>query len=84
MADVNSLFENIVSISSFGRGQASKNFEKTKDGPVIVVKNNVPEAVIVAINEYVRLTKIEEEYLLLSKSVNRLNSSESHTALQND
>lgn len=79
-----SILENIVSISSFGRGESSKNFLKAKEAPVIVVKNNIPEAVIVTAAEYKRLTGIEEDYLLLSESLRRLGSDSAGSTLSQD
>lgn len=32
------ILNNIVSVSSFGQGKYNQNLEKTKEGPVIVMK----------------------------------------------
>lgn len=78
------ILENIVPISSFNRGQSSKNFKKAQEGPVLVIKNNEPEAVIVNTKEYVRLIGIEEDYFLLLASLERLTSPESPLVSQDD
>ena len=66
-------FDNIVSISDFSRGGASKAFEKAQGSvPVIVMKNNRPTAVITSPAEYAYLSETEEDFVLLSESVLRL------------
>lgn len=84
MGLANKIIDNIVSISSFGRGEAAKNFEKAKESPVVVVKNNVPEAVIIDIAEFKRLTTVAEDYDLLVESLRRLESSEGTSLSQSE
>lgn len=79
MSATSSLLDNIVSISSFGRGKASMNFEKVKSGPLIVMKNNTPEAVIVTADEYKRLVNKEEDYDLLVLALERLETTSGKT-----
>lgn len=67
-----SLLDNIVSISSFGRGQSAKIFAKAQRNPVIVTKHNVPEAVILEVGEYKRLSELEEDNILLTEALARL------------
>ena len=56
----------LIPISQFNKGQASKIFDRLRSEPeLIVLKNNQPSAVILAPDEYIRLTEIEEDYNLL-------------------
>lgn len=73
MAMPASVLENIVSISDFSRGGASRAFEKAQGStPVIVMKNNKPTAVITSPEEYAYLSEVEENFILLSESIIRL------------
>jgi prevent-host-death family protein len=53
MGDVREILTNTVSISDFNRGLAGRIFESVrKDGPKVVMKNNVPECVLLSPEEY--------------------------------
>ena len=55
--------QSMVPISQFNKGQAAKIFERLRsEKELIVLKNNQPSAIIMSIDEYSRLTEIEEEY----------------------
>lgn len=76
------IMNNIVPVSDFSRGKASRAFAKVAGGvPVIVVKNNAPTAVITSPEEYARLTAIEEDYLLLNEAFDRLSKNEGRPAV---
>lgn len=65
--------DNIVSISEFSRGGASRAFEKAQGStPVLVMKNNKLAAVITSPQEYAYLSQMEEDFILLSESIMRL------------
>ncbi len=67
----------LVPITQFNRGQASKIFDRLHSEPeLIVLKNNQPSAVILAPNEYSRLARIAESYMLLLEATRRLNNNE--------
>lgn len=67
------VLDNIVSISEFSRGGASRAFEKAQGStPVIVMKNNRPTAVITSPEEYAYLSETEEDFILLGESLLRL------------
>lgn len=67
------VLDNIVSISEFSRGGASRAFEKAQGStPVIVVKNNKPTAIITSPEEYAYLSETEEDFILLSEAIIRL------------
>lgn len=53
----------LVSITQFNKGQASKIFDRLKtENQLIVLKNNVPIAILLSPDEYNHLTKIAENY----------------------
>ncbi|MDR0843567.1 MAG: type II toxin-antitoxin system Phd/YefM family antitoxin [Acidobacteriota bacterium] len=56
----------LVSITQFNKGQAAKIFDRLKtERRLVVLKNNVPSAVILSPEEYVRLSQAEEDARLL-------------------
>lgn len=69
------LFDTLVPITQFNRGQASRIFDRlhTVD-QLIVLKNNQPAAVILSPQEYQRLSEIEENYILLLEVQERLSA----------
>jgi len=67
------ILNSFVPISQFNRGQASKIFERVKtEKQIVVVKNNRPEAVIISLEEYLRLLEIEEDQILLAEAEKRV------------
>ena len=63
----------LVPISLFNKGQATKIFNRLKETKeLFVLKNNQPSAVILSPEEYIRLTEIEENYILLLEATSRL------------
>lgn len=73
MANAASLLQSLVPISQFNKGQAAKIFDRlTSEKELIVLKNNQPSAIILAPEEYARLTEIEEDYFLLLESTRRI------------
>ena len=63
----------LVSITQFNKGQASKIFDRlSSEKQLIVLKNNVPSAVIMSPDEYIRLSEIAEDYFLLTEAQERL------------
>jgi PHD/YefM family antitoxin component YafN of YafNO toxin-antitoxin module len=76
------VLDNIVSISEFSRGGASRAFEKAQGStPVIVVKNNKPTAIITSPEEYAYLSETEEDFILLSEAIVRLARNETDPAV---
>lgn len=62
MTSVRSAIENTVSISQFNRGQAGKIFEDVKQsGAKVVMKNNVPECVLMSPESYIALLDALED-----------------------
>ena len=56
MEDLARAINNMISISSFNKGQAGKIFEQVrKSGTKIVVKNNNPECVLISPEAYIEL-----------------------------
>lgn len=73
MAVATNLLQRLIPISQFNKGQAAKIFERLRtEKELIVLKNNQPSAIILAPDEYERLTEIEENYMLLLEAENRL------------
>jgi PHD/YefM family antitoxin component YafN of YafNO toxin-antitoxin module len=63
----------LVSITQFNKGQASKIFDRLQnENQLIVLKNNVPTAVIISPSEYIHLSEIAENYQLLLEAQERL------------
>lgn len=63
----------LVPISLFNKGQATKIFSRLRETKeLFVLKNNQPSAVILAPEEYARLTEIEENYTFLLEATRRL------------
>ena len=72
MAVVN-ILNSLVSITQFNKGQATKIFDRLKtEKRLIVLKNNIPSAVILSTEEFERICEIEENYYLLLKANERL------------
>ncbi len=72
----------LIPISQFNKGQASKIFDRLRSEPeLIVLKNNQPSAVILAPDEYIRLTEIEEDYNLLMEARQRLAANKGKAAI---
>ena len=65
--------DNMVSISSLNHGGASKALNRLgNENPVIVLRNNRPDAVILTPADYKRLTQAEEDFALYREAVERL------------
>ena len=68
-----STLQSLVSISQFSKGQATKVFDRLRhEDQLVILKNNVPEAVLLSPREFVRLSEIEENYNLLLLAQERL------------
>ncbi|WP_165173480.1 type II toxin-antitoxin system Phd/YefM family antitoxin [Adlercreutzia sp. ZJ242] len=67
------VLDRLVPITSFNKGHASRIFERARSaGPLFVLKNNAPEAVIVSPEEFARMSEAEENYALLLEAAERL------------
>ena len=55
------LLNNLVSVTMFNQGQASKIFNRLQDEKqIVVLKNNVPTAILLSPDEYDRLLSLAE------------------------
>lgn len=73
MTTVRSAIENTVSISQFNRGQAGKIFEDVKQsGAKVVMKNNMPECVLMSPENYIALLDALEDAQLQMLAMERL------------
>lgn len=68
------ILDHMITISELGRGKASTIVNKlTKDGnPWFITKNSKPEAVIVKIDDYQKLLKMQEEFLEMQEDIELL------------
>ena len=55
------LLNNLVSVTMFNQGQASKIFNRLQDEKqIVVLKNNVPTAILLSPDEYDRLLSLAQ------------------------
>ena len=67
------MMNNIVSISRFNRGEASKIFDEVAaSGTKVVLKNNMPTCVLVSPEEYAELMDQLENYALAKEAAARM------------
>ena len=63
------LLNSIISITRFNKGEAGKIIEEVKEnGPRIIVKNNVPECVLISHEDYDSLTEAANRTVTLNVS----------------
>ena len=68
-----STLQSLVSISQFSKGQATQVIDRLRTEPqLIILKNNVPTAVLLSPEEFIRLSNIEEDYELLLLAQERM------------
>lgn len=73
MTSVADVLNNIVPISDFNHGKAGKAFARVEKGnPLIVLKHNAPEAVIISPSEYESLIESREDLELLRQAQQRM------------
>lgn len=71
--NIRSALENTIPISQFNRGLAGKIFEEVKRyGAKVVMKNNVPECVLLSPEEYIRLLDETNDARLLAIAAQRM------------
>ena len=67
------VLDSIIPISQFNKGQASKIFSDVKKvGTKIVVKNNVPECILMSPQNYQQMMEEYEDAILAAEAVKRL------------
>ena len=70
--NIRSALENTIPISQFNRGLAGKIFEEVKRyGAKVVMKNNIPECVLLSPEEYIRLLDEANDARLLATAAQR-------------
>lgn len=85
MAFTAHLLDCLIPITQFNKGQASRIFDRLRtEKQLIVLKNNVPSAVILSPEEYARLSEIEEDYALLMEATERLENKGDESTLSFD
>lgn len=80
------ILKQMVSITQFNRGQATKIFSRArKEGQIVVLKNNEPEAIILSPEEYIRMSELIEAFELLLVAEARLaNGNEDNAVAQEE
>lgn len=74
MNGIRGAIENTVSISMFNKGLAGKIFADVRSfGAKVVMKNNAPECVLLAPDEYIKLMDEVNDARLLSLAAARMN-----------
>lgn len=77
--------KSLVPITQFNKGQASRIFDRLNtEKQLIVLKNNVPSAVIISPEEYIRLSEIAENYYLLAEAQQRIEKNNGKKSLSFD
>lgn len=73
MSNIMGAIQNTISISLFNRGLAGKIFDEVKRcGAKVVMKNNMPECVLLSPEDYVRLMDEVNDSRLLSMAMKRM------------
>lgn len=79
------MLDKLVPITLFDRGHANKIFNRLKsEARLVVIKNNIPEAVILSVNEFRRIYEIVEDYRLLMLAQERLANYDPATAISHE
>lgn len=74
--------ENTISISQFNRGLAGKIFNEVREnGAKVVMKNNMPECVLISPEDYIALLDQVEDIKLLQLANERLSHFDSNTLI---
>ena len=56
------LLNNLVSVTMFNQGQASRIFNRLQEEKqIVVLKNNIPTAILLSPDEYARLLSLAEK-----------------------
>ena len=80
--DISGLFKNIVSITQFNKGQASPLFSRAQKGEtLLVIKNNMPMAVILSPEEYELLRSVPKAYKRMIETSSSGSSEELETLI---
>ena len=80
--NIRSALENTIPISQFNRGLAGKIFEEVKRyGAKVVMKNNIPECVLLSPEEYIRLLDEANDARLLATAAQRMSQFNPSTAI---
>ena len=73
MLNAMSLKDRLIPINEFSHGKAGKIFDSLKKyTSLIILRNNRPAGVIVSADEYDRLMELEEDNILLSEALERI------------
>lgn len=82
MNTIRSAIENTISISQFNRGLAGKIFNEVREnGAKVVMKNNMPECVLISPEDYIALLDQIEDIKLLQLANERLSHFDFNTLI---
>lgn len=85
MSATERILNKLIPITLFNRGKASQIFNRLQhEKELIVIKNNVPSAVILSPDEYERMVEIEENYHLLIEAQSRMTPENMEAAISFD
>ncbi len=77
MAKLRSAIQNSVSISMFNKGYAGRIFEEVKNfGAKVVIKNNIPECIVMSVEEYLSMMDEINEMRAVSVASLRLDETD--------
>lgn len=83
--DATAVLDNLIPVSEFGHGGASRAFARVADGnPVFVLKHNRPSAVIVTPEDYRRMTEAMADLELYQEAQLRLAADDGTTLSMDD
>ena len=71
------LLNSMIPVSRFNKGEAGRIFDAlSRDKTKIVIKNNVPIAILLSPEEYTRLIEVNEDSVLLAEAAMRIGHSD--------
>ncbi|MBQ6334808.1 MAG: hypothetical protein IJI46_07070 [Erysipelotrichaceae bacterium] len=77
MTNFSDVINNTVSFSEFNRGQAGKIFKNVKQTRAkLVMKNNVPECVLISPEDYKQIVDDYNDLLLLLDAIERISNAD--------
>ena len=78
------ILDSIIPISRFNKGEANKIFSDVKKfGTKIVVKNNVPECILMSPQSYQQMMEEYEDAILAAEASKRLSEKTEYTTQDN-
>ncbi len=77
MITIATVLNSMIPVSRFNKGEAGRIFDAlSHDKTRIVIKNNVPVAILLSPAEYTRLIEVNEDSILLAEAAMRIGASD--------